>query len=72
MYAHPDLVGQVATDHQRQLLREAEVARQIKLAQADRPTLSMRMRQSVGALLLRLDRSRQPRRIRLAQEMSHS
>ncbi|HZC06174.1 MAG TPA: hypothetical protein VE338_11065 [Ktedonobacterales bacterium] len=61
MYMHPDLMGQVAKDHQLQLLREAEVERQVKLAHVDSPSLSMRMRQSVGALLLRMGRSIQPR-----------
>ena len=67
MYTHPDLLGQVGKDHQRQLLREAEVERQTKLAHVDRPTLSMHVRQSVSALLLRLGRSVQPRNAGLAQ-----
>ena len=68
MYTHPDLLRQVVSDHQRQLAQAAEVERQTRRARADRLTLSMRARQSVGALRLRLGRAVQPRNAALAQK----
>ncbi len=67
MYPHPDLSGQLAKDRQRLLLREVEIARQLDLAQMERQALSMRLRQSISALLLRLGHSVQPRRAALAR-----
>ena len=68
MYTHPDLLGQLAKDRQRQLLQESESERQIKLARGERPNHSMRMRQRISELLLRLGRSLQPRNAGLAQK----
>ena len=68
MYPHPDLSGQLARDHQRQLLRESESERQVRLMQMERPNLSMRLRQHVSALLLSLGRSVQPRDAALARQ----
>ncbi len=61
MNNHPYLLGRVAQDHQLQLLREAEHERLLHQAHAERPSLSMRMRQNLGALLLRMSHSIQQR-----------
>lgn len=67
MNMHPDLLGQLAKDRQLQLSREAEGDRQIKLAHADSLSLSMRLRQGIGALLLRLGHAAQPRHAAFAR-----
>ena len=61
MSMHPDLLKQLANDHQRQMLREAEGERQRMRARPERPNLSMRMRLHLSALLYSLARSAQPR-----------
>ena len=50
MYTHPDLLGQLAKDHQRQLLQESENERQIKLMRMERPDRSMRTVRSSNVL----------------------
>ena len=67
MCMHPDLLSHVAKDHQLQLSREAEVDRQARLARVDSPSLSMRMRQRVSALLSRMGRLVQPRSVARAE-----
>ena len=61
MCMHPDLLKQLANDHQRQMLREAEGERQLMRARPEHPNLSMRMRHQLSAMLYALARSIQPR-----------
>ena len=58
MRMHPDLLKQLANDHQRQMLREAEVERQLMRARPERPHLAMRMRLQLSALLSSLAQPR--------------
>lgn len=62
MYMNSDLLGRLAQERQRQLLHEAEVERQVMQACVGRPSLSLRIRQQLSALLVALGRSVQPRR----------
>jgi hypothetical protein len=68
MYTNPDVMGQLVKDHQRQLLREAEVERQAMQARVEQPTPFMRVRLRASALLLALGRSVQPRDARQSQK----
>ncbi len=61
MRMHPDLLKQLANDHQRQMLREAEGERLLMRARPERPRLAMRMRLHLSALLSSLARLAQPR-----------
>jgi hypothetical protein len=68
MYTNPNMLGQLAKDHQRQLLREAEVDRQVMRAHAEQPTPSMRLRLRASALLFALGRLIQPRDARQSRK----
>lgn len=61
MYMNPNLLDQLAKDHQRQLLREAEMERLARQARMERPTLSMRLRLLASGLLSHVGRSGQSR-----------
>lgn len=61
MSMHPDLLKQLANDHQRQMLRDAEGERQLMRARPERPHLLMRMRLQLSALLRSAGPSGQPR-----------
>jgi hypothetical protein len=54
MYTNPNLLDHMAKDHQRRLLREAEMERLARQARMDRPSHLMRLRLLASALLSRM------------------
>lgn len=60
MSMNPNLLNQLVKDRQNQLLREAAMERLISQARVASPTLSMRLRLHLNALLARLNRRMQP------------
>jgi hypothetical protein len=75
MSPHSDLLGQLAKEHQSQLLREAERERQAMRAREGRPLLSQRLRDRASALLLALSRpnhartAERARKVRMTQSI---
>ncbi len=64
MAMNPNLLNQLVKDRQNQLLREAALERMISQARVEEPTLSVRLRLQLSALLDRLGRRIQPSTVR--------
>ena len=61
MYMNPNLMDHMTKDHQRQLLREAEMDRLASQARMEQPSLMLRLRRLASELLSRMSRGGQPR-----------
>ena len=61
MYMNPNLLDHMTKDHQRQLLREAEMDRLASQAHMEQPSFTLRLRRLASELLLRLGHRGQPR-----------
>ncbi len=64
MAMNPNLLNQLVKDRQNQLVREAALERMISQARVEEPTLSVRLRLQLSALLDRLGRRIQPSTVR--------
>ncbi len=64
MFTDPTMMGRVAEEHRRDLLREAELDRLAKQARTDQPARFTHVRLRASALLFALGRLLQPHEVR--------